>query len=282
MRVTLWLCGALAALALLAGCGGDDGGGGGGTTAPASDEATAAVLAAYERLRTSSYRATVVQDIAFDAGDAPEQLARAVGAAAGTTTSEVEAELGSSRVRAVVDSPQIPRDITVVLYDGETFVAAGDEGFTELGGSLGGLFADLADIGSAELGRALENVQDEGPATVGGRQVQRYSASLSSEFTDELTDQVLSGFGVDASQVALSFRQATMTIDLLPDGGLAHQRSTAVVEIDLSELAGSDAVIVQTTQANQTIRDVGAAITIPKPEATGEVTTPAELGTILS
>ena len=48
---------------------------------------------------------------------------------------------------------------------------------------------------------------DEGPATVDGREVRRYSATLSQEFTDDLTDQVLSGFGVDASQVDVSLKR---------------------------------------------------------------------------
>jgi hypothetical protein len=282
MRLTLWLCGALASVALLAGCGGEDDTGAGTTAQPASDDAAAAVLAAYEQLRGSSYRATVLQTIGFDTGDAPEQLGQALDSAAGTTTSEVEAEKGGSRVRGVVDSPQFPVDLTVVLYDGETFVSAGDSGAKRLAGSLGGLFADLADIGSEELAQALENVTDEGPATVDGREVRRYSATLSDEFTDDLTDQVLSGFGVDASQVDVSFEEAGMTIDLLPDGTLAHQLSTAVTEIDLTEVAGPDAVVTQTTEAEQTIRDVGAPITVARPEATGEITTPAEFATLLS
>ena len=73
-----------------------------------------------------------------------------------------------------------------------------------------------------------------------------------------------------------------MTIDLLPDGTLAHQLSTAVTEIDLTEVAGPDAVVTQTTEAEQTIRDVGALITVARPEATGEITTPAEFATLLS
>jgi hypothetical protein len=288
MRVTLWLCGALAAIALAAGCGGGDSGGGDGTAGAtaagtASADAATAVLEAYERLRTDSYRATVEQTISFDAGDAPQQVEDALSAAAGTTTSEVEAELGGSRVRAVVDAPQIPRGFTVVLYDGETFFAAGDDDrFTELGGSIGGLFADLADIGSEELGRALEDVRDEGPASVDGRQVERYSATLSREFTDDLVDRVLSGFGVDSSQVELSLEEATMEIDLRPDGDLAGQRSTAVIEIDLSQVAGSDLVVTQTTRVDQTVRDIGAAITIPPPTATREITTLEELGEVLS
>ena len=98
---------------------------------------------------------------------------------------------------------------------------------------------------------------DEGPATVDGREVRRYSATLSQGSPMTLTDQVLSGFGVDASRVDVSFEEAGMTIDLLPDG-CAHQLSTAVTEIDLTEVAGPDAVVTRTTEAEQTIRDVGA------------------------
>jgi hypothetical protein len=283
MRTTLWLSGALAALALVAGCGGDGDAGAGTAAEPASDDAAAAVLAAYEQLRGSSYRATVLQTIGFDTGDAPpEQLARALESATGSTTSEVEAESGGSRVQGVVDSPQFPLDLTVVLYDGETFVSAGDSGAKRLAGSLGGLFADLADIGSEELGQALENVTDEGPATVDGRRMRRYSATLSREFTDELTDQVLRGFGVDASQVDVSFRPSDMTIDLLPDGTLARQLSSMVTKIDLTRVAGSGAVVTQTTGAEQTIRDVGAPITVARPEATGEITEPVEFAALLS
>ncbi len=226
MRSALWLCGALAALALVAGCGGGDGGGGGetgtasgtvagGATAPA--DATAAIEAAYEGLRTSSYRSTITQTVSFDAGDAPEQLADALGASAGTSTSEIEAE-SAARLRGVVQTPQLPQGVTVVVYDGETFVTAGDAEFARLGGDLGGLFADLAGIGSQELAQELENVTDEGPATVDGQEVQRYSATLSQEFTDGLVDRVLTGFGAQSSQVDLSVTEARLVVDLLPGG----------------------------------------------------------------
>lgn len=293
MRPTPWLCGALAALALVAGCGGDDDaadsttaattsaatGATTGQTAPA--DATAAIQAAYERLRTESYRATVDQTVSIDAGDAPEQVQTALSATEGTTTSEIEAENGA-RVRGTVDTPQLPQDVTVVIYDGATYITTGDSEFARLGGDLGDLFADLAGIGSEELAQALENVTDEGPATVDGREVQRYSADLSEEFTDDLTDRVLSGFGVPSSQVDLSVTEASLTVDLLPDGGMAHQRTTTTIEIDLSELAGSEVVVTQTTEADQSIRDAGAPITVAPPETSTEVTTLTELGQFLS
>jgi len=291
MRMTLWLCGALAALALVAGCGGDDDDSGGATSTAATSatrastapgDPTTAVLEAFERLRSSSFRATVSQTISTDAGDAPAQLQQALSAAGGTSTSEVEAERGSSRVQAQVETPQLPREITVVLYDGETFVSPDGSEYTRLGGDLGELFSDLADIGSEELGQALEDVAAEGPATVDGREVERYSATLSQEFTDQLVDRTLSGLGAPAGAVDLSVEETRLEIDLLPDGQLARQDTTTVIRIDLSELAGQDAVVTQTTTAEQTVRDHGAPITVQRPEASGEVTNLIELGQLVS
>ena len=150
MRLTLWLCGALASVALLAGCGGDDDTGAGTTAEPASDDAAAAVLAAYEQLRGRRTGRRCCRPSASTPGTRPSSWGR-------RWTPGRDHDLGGggreggSRVRGVVDSPQFPVDLTVVLYDGETFVSAGDSGAKRLAGSLGGLFADLADIGSEEL-----------------------------------------------------------------------------------------------------------------------------------
>jgi hypothetical protein len=289
MRRASWTVAlALAGSALLAGCGGgdDEAEVASSPTALTATRATTpagggaqAVIDAYDRLLGTSYRATVIQTTSFDASRAPVEVQTAYRAASGRSTTEVEAE-SARRVRAVVDVPQPARDPTLVLYDGETFVSVDGGEFRRLTDTLGALFSELSSLGSDQFASRLRGVRAEGAAVEAGVTVRRYTATVDPAYLSELSDRLVAGLGIDPS--AVSSRDARLVMDLLPDGGLARQATTATAEIDLSEQVGSEAVVVTTVETEHRIRDAGAPISIPKPEARGEVSDLAELQALLS
>lgn len=289
MRIASWSLAALAAAALLAGCGGGDdeeteADTRAATTAPAapvpppSRQAEAAVRRAYERLGRTSYRAVLEQYVRYDTSRAPD-LEEPLEAAEGTTVTRVESE-SPERVAAVVDAPQLESDVTVIRYDGETYVAVGPGDVRRLAGGLGDTFAGFADIGIDDLVAGLEEVSALGPGTLDGQAVEGYSAELSDAYFEDLTTRLLSGFSIDRSQVDLSIDATPLRLDLA-GRDLVRQTQQLVATIDLTATAGEDAVVVQTGGIDQRFSDIGAPITIERPVSRGEITDLVELGELL-
>jgi hypothetical protein len=292
MRKTAAVLAAFAALAVLASCGGDEPAAdtrpatsATAATAPTAprgqDDARAAVVAAYERLGSTSFRSTQEQTVRFEAESGPDELLSTFEALSGTTRSRTAAE-SEERLRSVVRTPQLDRPLTVVSYDGDIFLVIDPSDTRRLAGSLGDAFGRLAQIGGPELAAALEDVREEGPATLDGRPVRRYSAEVSQAFIDDLVGDALANSGVEPSQVDLDIRADRVVIDLRPSGDLARRAQALVSRIDLSRAVGEDAVIVQTSDTDQRFTDYGAPIVIEPPVASGEISDPVELGQALA
>lgn len=284
MKAGWWTaCIALMAAGLLAGCGGGDPSGRGTTPgATAAADAEEEVVAAAERLNASSYRATVEQRISVNTAGAPDEVAEAFQASAGSATSVVEAERGGSRIRVKIEASRGLPPFEIVLHDGDVFVVPEGSDPRRLSGPLADFLADSADIGTDQLAEGLADVRDEGPATVDGRAVRRYSARLSQEGVDAFTKRAFASLGLAGAPVDLELRSSEVTVDLLADGGVAHQRISAVMEIDFTRLLGSEVVVLETADTEVTVRDMGAPITVERPQARGEITDQDELGRYLA
>ena len=279
-----WIaCVALVIAGLLGGCGGGDSGEGGTTAgSAATGEAEAKVVAAAERMRTSSYRAVVEQRISVDTAGAPDEVAEIFQAVAGSGSSIVEAERGGERFRVIVeDSPGVP-PFEIVLHDGDVFVVPDGSGPRRISGPFANFLADAADTGTDQLAEGIADVRDDGPATVDGRAVRRYTGHLSQEGVDAFTERAFASLGLGDAPVDFALRDSEVTVDLLGDGGLAHQRISAVVAIDFTRLLGSKVVVLETVDTDVTVRDEGAPITVERPRATEEITDQEELGRVLA
>ena len=116
-----------------------------------------------------------------------------------------------------------------------------------------------------------------GPASVDGRAARRYTAALSAAFTDESTDRILAGLGVDPAVVPATSRELRLTADVLPGGRLARPVSSSLVELDLTHVAGPGTVVTLSIEATLRIRDARPAVRVERPRASAATVAPTPI-----
>jgi hypothetical protein len=292
-RVVSILLAGLAGLAA-AGCGGSSPGTTASTAAaPAATTAPPATTgavsprerlgAALRALQATSYRATIRSRQTFESIGAPEaiasQLRGVVLATRGTTAVE--------SVRRTAGQMQVPlsattvRDMHITQYDGEMFISRDGRDWRTASGELASTLGETVNLATQDLASHLTGVRAAGRTTFAGAPAERYVGAIDPEFVVKSLGSLFERLGLDPDLVGVEASEGSFIVRA-SDGAVLAQDSTQAVSLDLSKLPGGlDGKIVARGVTTIRYTDHGDPIRVMRPEASGTLSTPAELSAFL-
>ena len=272
-----------------AGCGGSSPGTTASTATPAATTAPAATTgaatprerlgAALRALQATSYRATIRSRQTFDSVGAPEAIASQLRGVALSTRGTTEVE----SLRRTAGTMQVPLSATnvtemhVTQYDGEMFISRDGKDWRAASGELASTLGETVNLATQDLSAQLTGVRAAGRTTFEGEPAERYLGALDPAFVVKSLGALFERLGLDPDLVGVESAEGSFIVRA-SDGAVLSQDSTQAVSLDLSKLPGGlDGSIRGPRGDDDPVHDDGAPITVVRPEASGTLSTPAEL-----
>jgi hypothetical protein len=253
-------------------------------TAPAAidQRARARLAAAVQRLQRAPYRAVMVTRQAFDAGDAPPELAQALASVptTTTTTAAVESPRRVMTVAAVPVGPTIAQ-VRTVMHDGAWFISRDGREWRRTSGSLAGALAQATSIGmGGDPVEQLVDLRDAGPAAFAGAPARRSTGRIDPQVVRRALGAIFVRLGVDPGFVTVRDARSDFFVR---DGELVGQRTNQRVAVDLARLPGGlEGTLTVRVIATIRFLERGRPLRVERPSASGSVSSPAELAAFVS